>query len=81
MKNKNRSTLAEAYRKAGPYLGLGVEFTAAILLCFFCRPVVGSQARHNALAVAWRRFPGNGCGLLQSHPGSYATSESTRPEK
>jgi F0F1-type ATP synthase assembly protein I len=27
--------LAAAYRKAGPYLNLGIEFAAAILLCLF----------------------------------------------
>jgi F0F1-type ATP synthase assembly protein I len=29
------SSLGEAYRKAGPYLSLGVEFTASILVCLF----------------------------------------------
>ncbi len=27
--------LGQAYRKAGPYLSLGIEFIAAILLCLF----------------------------------------------
>jgi F0F1-type ATP synthase assembly protein I len=30
----NTSGLGHAYRKAGPYLGLGIEYTATILLCF-----------------------------------------------
>lgn len=29
------SSLGQAYRKAGPYLSLGIEFIAAILLCLF----------------------------------------------
>ena len=29
------SALGEAYRKAGPYLSLGVQFTASILICLF----------------------------------------------
>ncbi len=24
----------EAYRKAGPYMGLGIEFAATVILCF-----------------------------------------------
>jgi F0F1-type ATP synthase assembly protein I len=28
------SGLGEAYRKAGPYLGLGLEFAATVILCF-----------------------------------------------
>ncbi len=30
-----QSGLAAAYRKAGPYLNLGIEFAASILLCLF----------------------------------------------
>lgn len=26
--------LGEAYRKAGPYMGLGVEFAAMVIICF-----------------------------------------------
>ena len=26
--------LAEAYRKAGPYMGLGIEIAATVILCF-----------------------------------------------
>ena len=29
------SSLGEAYRAAAPYLGLGVEFAAAVLVCLF----------------------------------------------
>lgn len=29
------SGLGQAYRKAGPYLSLGIEFIAVILLCLF----------------------------------------------
>ena len=29
------SALAQAYRAAGPYLSLGIEFAAAVLLCLF----------------------------------------------
>lgn len=33
--DSKQSSLAQAYRQAGPYLSLGVEFVAAILLCLF----------------------------------------------
>ncbi len=32
---KKQSGQAAAYRKAGPYLNLGIEFAASFLLCFF----------------------------------------------
>ncbi len=32
---KKQPGLAAAYRKAGPYLNLGIEFAASILLCLF----------------------------------------------
>ena len=28
------SGLSEGYRKAGPYMGLGIEFAASVILCF-----------------------------------------------
>ena len=28
------SGLSEAYRRAGPYMGLGIEFAVTIILCF-----------------------------------------------
>ena len=28
------SGLGEGYRKAGPYMGLGIEFAASVILCF-----------------------------------------------
>ena len=28
------SGIGEGYRKAGPYMGLGVEFAASVILCF-----------------------------------------------
>jgi len=59
MKNKNRSTLAEAYRKAGPYLGLGVEFTAAILLCFFA----GRWLDHRLGTTPWLSLGGAFLGM------------------
>lgn len=31
---KTPSGLAEGYRKAGPYMGLGIEFAASVILCF-----------------------------------------------
>jgi F0F1-type ATP synthase assembly protein I len=30
-----RPNLPEVYRQVGPYLGLGVEFAASVLLCLF----------------------------------------------
>jgi len=32
--SKSTSGLAEGYRKAGPYMGLGIEFAASVILCF-----------------------------------------------
>ena len=30
----NSSGLSEAYRRAGPYMGLGIQFAASVILCF-----------------------------------------------
>lgn len=36
MAEENKQTgLAAAYRKAGPYLNLGIEFAASFILCLF----------------------------------------------
>ena len=32
---KKKAGLAAAYRKAGPYLNLGIEFAASFILCLF----------------------------------------------
>ncbi len=34
MDEREPSGLAEAYRTAGPYMGLGIQFAASVILCF-----------------------------------------------
>ena len=34
MQKPKPSDLAEGYRRAGPYIGLGIEIAASVILCF-----------------------------------------------
>ena len=75
------SSLAQAYRKAGPYLSLGVEFVAAILLCLFVGRWLDGKLGSTPFLMLFGAFVGMAVGFYNLYRASVRLQERDQARK
>ena len=75
MSEDSGSSLGQAYRKAGPYLSLGIEFIAAILLCLFAGRWLDSKLDTVPFLMLFGAFLGMAAGFYNLYKTSLRLQE------
>ena len=63
MRERKTSDLGESYRRAGPYLGIGMQFVVSILLGLYCGHWLDSRLAWSPLFLLLGGFFGAGAGF------------------
>jgi|SaaInl4_200m_RNA_FD_contig_21_1281860_length_385_multi_8_in_0_out_0_2 ATP synthase protein I len=75
MSGDSGSSLGQAYRRAGPYLSLGIEFIAAILLCLFAGRWLDGKLDTAPLLMLFGAFFGMVVGFINLYKTSIRLQE------
>jgi ATP synthase protein I len=81
MSGDSGSSLGQAYRRAGPYLSLGIEFIAAILLCLFAGRWLDGKLGTAPFLMLFGAFLGMGVGFFNLYKTSIRLQERDRERK
>jgi F0F1-type ATP synthase assembly protein I len=81
MKNNNSNKLIESYKEVGPYLGLGTQLAATIVLMFFLGRWLDSEFETHPILTILLAFLGGFAGIYNFIRAVLNINEKKKSEK